>query len=67
MGDPLQLTVDCADPDAQVRFWAAALVYVPKPPLDGFDTWRALRCVNRARDAGHMRGVRRRGDLPLTG
>ena len=41
MAVPFQLTVDCADPDGQVRFWALALGYVPKPPPDGFDTWRA--------------------------
>jgi len=41
MAVPFQLTIDCADPDAQVRFWAVALGYVPKPPPDGFDSWRA--------------------------
>ena len=35
------LTIDCADPQVQVRFWAQALGYVPKPPPDGFETWRA--------------------------
>jgi hypothetical protein len=35
------VTIDCADPEALVRFWAHALGYVPKPPPDGFETWRA--------------------------
>jgi hypothetical protein len=36
-----QLTVDCADPGALVAFWSTALGYVPKPPPEGFETWRA--------------------------
>lgn len=36
-----QITIDCADPDVQVRFWAAALDYVVTPPPEGFATWRA--------------------------
>ncbi|MFJ4848510.1 VOC family protein [Streptomyces sp. NPDC088733] len=35
-----QLTVDCADPAAQVRFWAAALRYTPEEAPGGFPTWR---------------------------
>jgi hypothetical protein len=35
-----QLTIDCADPGRLVAFWASALGYVPKPPPDGFATWR---------------------------
>jgi hypothetical protein len=34
-----QLVVDCADPDLLVRFWAAALGYVPAPVPAGFATW----------------------------
>jgi len=34
------LTIDCADPGPLVAFWASALGYVPKPPPDGFATWR---------------------------
>jgi hypothetical protein len=36
-----QLTIDCADPGGLVVFWATALGYVPKPPPEGFETWRA--------------------------
>jgi Glyoxalase-like domain len=34
-----QLVIDCADPDAQCRFWAEALGYVVEPPPDGFESW----------------------------
>ena len=34
-----QLVIDCRDPSAQVRFWAPALGYRPKPPPDGHPTW----------------------------
>ena len=36
-----QITVDCHDPQGQVAFWCLALGYRPKPPPEGFDTWRA--------------------------
>jgi hypothetical protein len=35
-----QLTIDCAQPDRLVRFWAAALGYVVEPPPAGAATWR---------------------------
>ena len=35
-----QLVIDCADPDRQARFWAAALGYELAPPPAGFATWR---------------------------
>jgi catechol 2,3-dioxygenase-like lactoylglutathione lyase family enzyme len=35
-----QLTIDCADPNLLVPFWAEALGYLPAPPPEGFDTWR---------------------------
>jgi hypothetical protein len=35
-----QLTIDCADPDVLVPFWAGALGYVPAPPPAGHATWR---------------------------
>src|SRR5689334_5191064 len=35
-----QLTIDCADPDAQAVFWAQALGYQLAPPPDGHETWR---------------------------
>ena len=35
----LQLTIDCADPQLLVPFWAAALHYVVEPPPEGFPSW----------------------------
>lgn len=37
-----QLVIDCADPDRQARFWAAALGYELAPPPAGFETWDAF-------------------------
>jgi hypothetical protein len=37
----LQLTIDCADPQRMVAFWAPALGYTPEPPPEGHATWRA--------------------------
>lgn len=37
----VQITFDCADPDALAQFWAGALGYVLQPPPDGFDSWDA--------------------------
>ena len=34
-----QLVIDCKDPGLLVRFWAAALGYVPEPPPEGFASW----------------------------
>ncbi|GAA2830683.1 VOC family protein [Crossiella cryophila] len=34
-----QLVIDCADPNRQAHFWAAALGYEPAPPPAGFTTW----------------------------
>ena len=39
MAAQFQLVIDCADADVMVRFWAAALGYVPEPPPEGFGTW----------------------------
>jgi hypothetical protein len=36
----LQITIDCRDPAAQVRFWCLALDYEPAPPPEGHATWR---------------------------
>ncbi len=36
-----QVTIDCADPAALGKFWAAALDYHVQPPPDGFDSWPA--------------------------
>ena len=35
----VQITFDCADPDALATFWAAALTYEKDPPPPGFETW----------------------------
>jgi len=37
----VQITFDCADPDALARFWAEVLGYRVQPPPEGFDTWEA--------------------------
>ncbi|WP_128980283.1 VOC family protein [Streptomyces roseicoloratus] len=37
----LQLTIDCAEPQRLVAFWAEALRYVPEPPPEGHADWRA--------------------------
>ncbi len=42
MSIPVQVVIDCADPDRVARFWAEALDYVLQPPPDGFDTWDAF-------------------------
>jgi Glyoxalase-like domain len=36
---PIQITIDCADPALQSRFWAAALHYEEMSPPDGSATW----------------------------
>jgi hypothetical protein len=41
MSRELQVTFDCADPDALMLFWCQALGYVPDPPPPGFDSWDA--------------------------
>jgi len=42
MATDIQLVFDTADPDAQARFWAAALGYTIQDPPQGFDTWEAF-------------------------
>nr|WP_069771286.1 VOC family protein [Streptomyces sp. LUP30] len=37
----IQLTVDCAEPERLVAFWAAALGYEVEPPPAPFASWRA--------------------------
>lgn len=39
MKPTLQVTIDCADPDLLVPFWALALGYVAESPPAGFDDW----------------------------
>ena len=40
MGIAVQVTFDCADPDALARFWAAALDYKLDDPPEGYDSWQ---------------------------
>ena len=42
MSHAVQVVIDCEDPAALSRFWAAALGYVVQPPPDGFATWEAF-------------------------
>lgn len=35
----VQVTFDCARPEALARFWCEVLGYVVPPPPDGFATW----------------------------
>jgi environmental stress-induced protein Ves len=37
----VQITVDCADPQALARFWQVALHYIPQPPPQGHETWES--------------------------
>jgi len=39
VGPPIQVVIDCADPDRLAGFWAVALGYVPQPPPDGYASW----------------------------
>ena len=38
-----QLVINCADPELQTRFWAAALGYELEPTPAGFATWDDFR------------------------
>ena len=38
----VQITFDCADPDALCLFWVEALGYQQPPPPPGFKTWDAF-------------------------
>lgn len=40
MATPVQITIDCHDPEALLAFWALALDYEPEPPPPGARTWR---------------------------
>jgi hypothetical protein len=41
MSKDVQITFDCADPDALATFWAEVLGYIMQPPPEGFDSWDA--------------------------
>ena len=38
----VQITFDCADPNAVCQFWCEALGYQMQPPPPGFETWDAF-------------------------
>jgi hypothetical protein len=42
MAVPFQVTYDCADPDAQGKFWAEVLGYHEQPPPAGYPDWLAF-------------------------
>lgn len=42
MATSIQVVFDTADPDAEARFWAAALGYQLDAPPAGFATWEAF-------------------------
>ena len=42
MATPIQIVFDCADPDAQAAFWAAALGYILQPPPAGYSDWQTF-------------------------
>lgn len=39
MGNPIQVTVDAADPRGLGSFWCEVLGYIEQPPPPGFETW----------------------------
>ena len=42
MAVPVQIVIDCADPDRLATFWATALGYKKQDPPDGFESWQAF-------------------------
>jgi hypothetical protein len=42
VGRPLQIDVDCADPDSLAAFWAEVLDYRPAEPPSGYASWQAF-------------------------
>ena len=42
MATSVQVVLDCADPGALARFWAAALHYEIQPPPPGHDSWESF-------------------------
>lgn len=41
MENTWQIVIDCAAPQAMVKFWAQALHCIPEPAPEGHRTWRA--------------------------
>lgn len=39
MAIPVQVTIDCANPDRLAHFWAALLGYKLQDPPEGYSTW----------------------------
>jgi hypothetical protein len=46
MATGFQVVFDCADPDAQATFWAAALGYIVQPPPEGYPTWEEFAAAH---------------------
>lgn len=42
MAIKFQVTIDCADPQRQARFWATALGYSIQDPPEGFTSWNTF-------------------------
>jgi hypothetical protein len=42
MAVPIQVTYDCADPDALAKFWAQVLGYELQPAPEGYPDWPAF-------------------------
>jgi Glyoxalase-like domain len=42
MATGVQVVLDCADPGALARFWAAALHYEIQPPPPGHESWESF-------------------------
>jgi hypothetical protein len=42
MATPVQVVIDCSDPEQLAEFWAAALGYVIQPPPEGYESWEQL-------------------------
>jgi hypothetical protein len=42
MAVAFQVTYDCADPDAEGKFWAKVLDYHEQPPPEGYPDWLAF-------------------------
>jgi hypothetical protein len=51
VGRPIQIDIDCADPEALAAFWAEVLQYRVADPPAGFDSWGAASAAD-AREPG---------------
>ncbi|HXT36407.1 MAG TPA: VOC family protein [Chloroflexota bacterium] len=58
MATTFQVVFDCADPDAQATFWAAALGYIVPPPPEGFADWPSfLASIGLAHRVGQANAI----------